>query len=83
MFSKRFLQRFVSRPTHPCFSPLQVLLLSLHVNGDFLANLGVEDYLRWYNSHPILLYCTYALTSRVKWVHSRSPRTLLLGQFYV
>ena len=70
-FSKKFLQSFILRHTHLCFSALEVLAEPLCRRG-FLENCGIDDYLRWYNSHSTLLYFTYTLTSRLKWLYSRS-----------
>ncbi|CAN6725259.1 unnamed protein product [Malus baccata var. baccata] len=61
-----------SSPGNQTFKPppnlsrsMKVLVDELSYRRGFLAKLDV-DYLQWYNSHPILLYSTYALTSRVK-----------------
>ena len=48
---EKVLQSFIFRHTHPCFSPLQVLVAGLSCQRGFLANPGIGDYFRWYNSH--------------------------------
>ncbi|RXI02766.1 hypothetical protein DVH24_002844 [Malus domestica] len=42
-----------------------VLVAEFSYRRELLANLRVDNYHQWYNSHLILLYCTYALSSRV------------------
>ena len=67
MFSKRFLQRFIFRPAHPFFSPIQD-----SCQRGSLANTDIRATSDGIFFIIILLDFTYALTSRVKWVHSCS-----------
>ena len=66
-FLKRLLQNFIFKPLHPYFSPHQILVAedSWQKLVSEITSDGIFHIL-------ILLYFNYTLTSRVKWVQSRS-----------